>query len=193
MRRAVAVLLGMLLPILGLADAGLAQPAVQLQGTIQSVDCQNQTVALAAAGGSNVVAATDSTVVLVNSTSVPFCTLQRYVGAAATAWVLPSGSDLQVTRIDVVGPSAEPASTAPAPAVSSSQTLGIVLGALAVGALGYIIGRSTSVQPQPVYAPYQPVYQDGHGRWVGQGGAYTRQCGSRAGAQFCRSEPSINK
>ena len=70
MRRAVAVLLGMFLPILGLADAGLAQPAAQLQGTIQSVDCQNQTVALAAAGGSNVAAATDSTAVLVNSTSV---------------------------------------------------------------------------------------------------------------------------
>jgi len=104
MRRAIALLLGMLLPILGLADAGLAQSAVSIPGTIQAVNCQNHTVVLSGAGGANTLAATNSTSVVVNSTSVPFCTLQQYVGDSATAWVVPSGNEFLMTRIDVVGP-----------------------------------------------------------------------------------------
>jgi hypothetical protein len=164
MRRAIALLLGVLLPILGLADAGLAQSAVSIPGTIQAVNCQNHTVVLSGAGGANTLAATNSTAVVVNSTSVPFCTLQQYVGDSATAWVVPSGNEFLMTRIDVVGPATSAAAPAPAPAVSSPSTLGIVLGALAVGAIGYFIGRSSANQ-QPAYQPAyqdQPVYQPGY-------------------------------
>ena len=192
MRRAIALLLGMLLPILGLADAGLAQSAVSTQGTIQAVDCQSRTVVLNGAGGSTTVVGTGSTAVVVNSTSVPFCTLQQYVGDSATVWLMPSGNEFLMTRIVVVGPATSAAAPAPAPAVGSPSTLGIVLGALAVGAIGYFIGRS-GANHQPTYQPayqdqpvYQPAYQYGpnqygpyqygpyqydqyqndHGRWV---------------------------
>jgi hypothetical protein len=77
--------------------------------------------------------------------------------------------------------------------VASPSTLGIVLGALAVGTLGYILGRQSAVQPyyQPVY---QPVYQVDHGYWAPRGGAgrYVQQCGP-GNHQLCRGEPSTNK
>jgi hypothetical protein len=189
MRNAMAFLLGMLLPILGLADLGLAQSAVQLQGTIESVDCQSQTVVLTGSSGSNTVAATAATAVLVNSASVPFCALQQYVGAPAAAWVIPDGNEIQVTRIDVAGPATEAPAPAPAATASSPSPLGIVLGALAVGTLGYILGRASAVQPYN-----QPVYQVDRGRWVtrGGGGGYVQQCG-HGNNQLCRGEPSSNK
>ena len=188
MRKAMAFLLGVLLPILGLADLGLAQSAVQLQGTIQSVDCQNQTVVLTGSSGSNAVSATGATAVLVNSTSVPFCALQQYVGAPATAWVIPDGNEIKVTRIDVAGPATGAPAPAPAATVGSPSPLGIVLGALAVGTLGYILGRESAVQPY-----YQPVYPVDDGRWAPRGGGgYVRQCGPGSN-QLCRSEPPNNK
>jgi len=159
MRKAMAFLLGMLLPVFGLAHLGLAQSAVQLQGTIQSVDCQSQTVVLTGSSGSHPIAATGATAVLVNSASVAFCALQQYVGAPAAA-----------------------------AAVSSPSPLGIVLGALAVGTLGYILGRVSAVQPY-----YQPVYQVDHGPWLPRvgGGGYVQRCG-HGNNQLCRGEPSAN-
>ena len=188
MRKAMAFLLGMLLPVFGLAHLGLAQSAVQLQGTIQSVDCQSQTVVLTGSSGSHPIAATGATAVLVNSASVPFCALQQYVGAPATAWVIPDGNEIQVTRIDVAGPATEAPAPAPAAAVSSPSPLGIVLGALAVGTLGYILGRESAVQPY-----YQPVYQVDHGPWLPRvgGGGYVQRCG-HGNNQLCRGEPSAN-
>jgi hypothetical protein len=188
MRKAMAFLLGMLLPILGLADLGLAQSAVQLQGTIQSVDCQSQTVVLSGSSGANAIAATGATAVLVNSSSVPFCALQQYVGAPATAWVIPDGNEIQATRIDVAGPATEAPAPAPGTAVSSPSPLGIVLGALAVGTLGYILGRASTAQPY-----YQPVYQVDHERWASRGGGgYVQQC-EPGSNRLCRSEPPNNK
>src|SRR6516225_12161219 len=61
MRKAMAFLLGMLLPVFGLAHLGLAQSAVQLQGTIQSVDCQSQSVVLTGSSGWHLRAATGAT------------------------------------------------------------------------------------------------------------------------------------
>ena len=202
MRKAIALLLGTLLPVLGLAGISLAQSSVQVQGTIQAVDCQSQTIVLNNASGSNTVAATGSTAVVVNSTSVPFCTLQQYVGASATAWLVSGGNEFQLSRIDVVGPATSASQALPAPAVSSPSTLGIIVGALAVGALGYIIGRNSTSQPayqpayppgyyqpayQPAYAPgyNQPAYQYHQGGWgAHQGSRYYQQCGPRAN-QLC--------
>jgi hypothetical protein len=199
MRNAIALLLGTLLSVLGLTGIGLAQSSVQVRGTIQAVDCQSQTIVLNNANGSNTVAATGSTAVVVNSTSVSFCTLQQYVGASATAWLVPGGNEFLLSRIDVVGPATTAAQPAPAPAVHSPSTLGIVLGVLAVGAIGYIIGRNSTSQPayQPAYyqPTYQPVYASGYnqpayqynqgGGWSQQGNRYYTQCGPRAGNQLC--------
>jgi len=176
MRKAIALALGMVLPVLGLADAGLAQPAVSVQGVIQSVDCQSQTVVLSGGGGSNALGASEATAVLVNSTSVPFCALGQYVGDPATAWLLPSGSEFQVTRIDVAAPvAAPPPVLAPATSTPSAGTL--LLGALAIGAIGYLIGHNSATQPAPVFYS---------GRW-GQGGwrGYTQQCQTQGRHQVC--------
>jgi hypothetical protein len=129
---------------------------------------------------------------------VPFCTLQQYVGASATAWLVPGGNEFQLSRIDVVGPATSASQPAPAPAVSSPSTLGIIVGALAVGALGYIIGRNNASQRayqpvypgpayQPAYAPgyHQPAYQYNRGSWGPyQGNRYYLQCGPGAN-QLC--------
>ena len=170
MRKAIALALGMLLPVLGWADVGLAQSAVNVQGVIQSVDCQRQTVVLSGGGAANTLAASEATVVLVNSTSVPFCALGQYVGDPATAWLLPGGSEFQVTRIDVAGPAA-------APPASTPSTGTLLLGALAIGAIGYILGHSSATQP---------VSEFGTGRW-GQGGWHRsyQQCETQGRHQVC--------
>ncbi|HEX9245502.1 MAG TPA: hypothetical protein VGA35_05015 [bacterium] len=176
MRKAIALALGMLLPILGLAEVGLAQSAVNVQGVIQSVDCQSQTVVLSGGSGSNTLAASEATAVLVNSTSVPFCALGQYVGDPATAWLLPSGTEFQVTRIDVAGPAA---AAPPALAASTPSTGTLILGALAIGAIGYILGHSSATQP---------VSEFGNGRWgqVGWHRSY-QQCETRGRHQVCWS------
>jgi len=174
MRKAVALLLGILVPVLGLAGAGLAQSAVSVQGVIQAVDCQTGSLVLQGAAGSNTISVNAATAVLVNSTSVPFCVLQQYVGTSATAWLIPSGNELQVTRVDV----AAPAAAAVAPTVSAPSPLGLFLGALAVGALGYVIGRS-SAPSQPVYQPYAPRPQQRYyyqGQWC-----QSPSCGTQDG------------
>ena len=176
MRKAIALALGMLLPILGLADVGLAQSAVNVQGVIQSVDCQSQTVVLSGGSGSNTLAASEVTAVLVNSTGVPFCALGQYVGDPATAWLLPSGTEFQVTRIDVAGPAAAP-QPALAPAASTPSTGTLLLGALAIGAIGYLLGHSSATQP---------VSGFGNGGW-GQGGWHRsyQQCETQGRHQIC--------
>jgi hypothetical protein len=127
--------------------------------------------------------------------------LQQYVGTAATAWLVPSGSEFQVTRIDVTGQGTGASTPDPAPAVSSPSTLTVILGALAVGALGYVIGRNSASQtvnppaypdyygPGNQYGPayqYGLAYQYGGDRWSpGDRQRYYYQCGPQAWSQGC--------
>lgn len=101
MQKTVALLLGTFLPVVGFSGTAQAQSSVQVQGTVQAVDCKAQTIVLSSPGASNTVAAAPYTAVLVNSTSVPFCSLQQYIGASATAWLVASGNEFIATRIDV--------------------------------------------------------------------------------------------
>ena len=156
MRKVTALVLGVLLPVLGPAGIGQAQSAVQVQGTIQAVDCQNQTIVLSGPGGSSTVGATESTAILVNSTSVSFCALGQYVGDPASAWLLPSGDEFIVTQIDVVDSAATTAPPSQAPAVSSPSPLELVIGAIAIAGLAYLVGRQSASQTAPVL---QPAYQ----------------------------------
>ena len=160
MRKAIAVLIGVLLPFLGLAGVGQAQSAIQVQGTIQSVDCQNGTVELNGPTGSNTLAATDYTAVLVNSTSVPFCTLQQYVGAPATVWLVASGSEFEVTRIDVLGPAAVAYPPAPVVTVAPLSIVGVVLGTVAVAGLLYLLVHDNDghFYRYPYYGDYYHYY-----------------------------------
>lgn len=101
MQKTIVLLLGTFLPVVGFSGIAQAQSSVQVQGTVQTVDCKAHTVVLNSPGTSNTVAAAPYTAVLVNSTSVPFCSLQQYIGASATAWLVANGNAFIATRIDV--------------------------------------------------------------------------------------------
>ncbi|HEV2357405.1 MAG TPA: hypothetical protein VGZ23_07325 [bacterium] len=59
---------------------------------------------LDSAGNQETVYASDTTAVAVESSSVPFCTLEGYVGAPAAASVVPYGNEFLATQIAVTGP-----------------------------------------------------------------------------------------
>jgi hypothetical protein len=142
-----------LLACLALAGTGNAQTyqPVQVQGTIQSVDCQNGQVTLATAGGADTFQATNQTVAYVNGASTSFCSLQSYTGASATADLIPTGNAFDLSQIDVTA-------QAPAPSTSGSlfsSPVAIGIGALLLGGLiGYMVGHNNTTQAQPVYSPY---------------------------------------
>jgi len=170
MRQATALMLGMLLPLLGLSGIGNAQSTIQLQGTIQEVDCQAQTVVVSSAGGTNLVPVTAYTPVSVNSIGIPFCALQQYIGAPATVWLAASGNELVATRIDVVGPAAvvPPPPVVPVEEVNSEPLpiVGIVLGTIVVAGLVYLLVHDHDgyYYRYPYYGSYyryyyRPVYR----------------------------------
>jgi hypothetical protein len=159
MRKAIALLVGTLLPLLGFSEIGQAQSSVQVEGTIEAVDCQAQTLVLSTPGTSNTVAVAPYTAVLVNSTSVPFCSLQQYLGAEATAWLLANGNEFVATRIDVVaGVAAVP--PAPAVVVAPLPIVGIVLGTIVVAGLAFLLVRDYDghYYRYPYYGPYHRYY-----------------------------------
>jgi hypothetical protein len=102
MTKLVAMALGMFLAILIMPGIGWAQGTTfVVQGTIQAVDCQTNTLTLNAADGSHVFPAAPNTAVFVDSASASFCTLQQYVGSKATVWVTANGNQLIAGRVDV--------------------------------------------------------------------------------------------
>jgi hypothetical protein len=163
MRKATALVVGTLLALLGLSGTGQAQSSVQVQGTLQAVDCQAQTVVLTGPGSSNTIAAASYTAVLVNSTSVPFCSLTQYVGAPATAWLVATGSEFVATRIDVVGQVAVAPVYPVAPATTVVEPLpieGIVLGTIIIAGLLFLLARDDDdhFYRYPYYGRYHDHY-----------------------------------
>jgi hypothetical protein len=185
MRKPIALLLGTLLPLLGLSGIGQAQSSVQVQGIIQSVDCPARAVVLrdAGSGALNTIVAAPYTPVLVGTTSVAFCTLEQYIGAPASVWLVASGSEFVATRIDILGPAVaapppvvgipqpvpvpEPA---PAQDVSPLPIVGIVLGTIIVAGLVYLLTRDRDGRHYryPYYgAYYHHYYRPQYGRYLG--------------------------
>jgi hypothetical protein len=178
MRKITALLLGVLLPLLAFSGVGQAQSSVQVQGTIQSVDCQAQTLILSGSGGANTIAAAPYTAVLVDTRSVAFCDLQQYTGAQATAWLVASGSEFVATRIDIIGgvvaAPAPPADPVPQ-AISPLPLVGIVLGTIIVAGLLYLLVRDNDdhYYRYPYYGPYyrhyyRPEYRSYYGSYPPQ-------------------------
>lgn len=108
MRQITTAVVGALLIALGVSGTALAQNVVQIQGTIQSVDCRTNTLVLASGGVVNVVPVTPYTAVFVNAVPVVFCALQQYVGGYAVASVTPVGNQWVAGRIDVAVAMAPP-------------------------------------------------------------------------------------
>ena len=160
MRKSVALTLGVLVPLLGLAGAGDAQSIVQVQGTIAAVDCQAQTLVVAGPDSTNTIAVAPYTAVLINSSAVSLCDLQQYIGSPATVWLVASGNELVATRIDAtaqVVPAPVPAAVQPA--IDPLPIVGIVLGTIAVAGLVYLLVRDNGVYYRyPYYGNYYGYY-----------------------------------
>lgn len=164
MRHVTAIAVSVLLTCLALAGTGDAQTVqpVQVQGTIQSVDCQSGQVTLSTAGGSDTFQATGQTVAYVNGSSVSFCSLQSYAGDSATAVLIPTGNAFDLSQINVTAQTAAPSASGSI----LSNPIAIGVGALLLGGLiGYVVGHQNS-QPQPAYAPYGSPYGYSYGQPV---------------------------
>jgi len=160
LRNVTGLAVSVFVSLLGLAGVSHAQSAIQIQGAIQTVDCQAQTVVLSAPTGTNTISAADYTAVLVNSTSVPFCTLESYIGATATAWLVPNGSQFSVTQISVTGPA-----TVATPSVGTAEVTpvpiwGVVLGTIVVAELVYLLVHAPDggYYRYPYYGEYYRHY-----------------------------------
>ena len=145
---------------LGFAGAGYAQTTgLQIQGTLAGVDCQSQQLTLNTSGGSTTVQSTNQSALYLNGSPIALCSLASYTGAAATATVVPSNSEFVLGQIDVTAQAA--AQPAPATVSSGSSVLGLAIGALAIGAIAYLIGKNSAPAPQPVPA-YNGRYNNNH-------------------------------
>jgi len=161
MRQSVALLLGVLVSLLGFAGVGQAQSSMQVQGTIEDVDCQAQTVTVSGPDGSNTIALAPYTTVLVDSVSTPPCDLARYVGAPVSMWLVADGDAFAATRIDVASqPVAAPAPPPATPEVASPLPLvGIVLGTIVVAGLLYLLVNDNGAYYRyPYYGSYYGYY-----------------------------------
>jgi len=160
MQRTVALMLGVLMAVLGVSGVGQAQSTsgVQVQGVIEAVDCQSGTVQLSSPSGTNTIYAAQDTVALVGATSVPFCGLQDYVGAPATAWLVPNGDQFSATQVAVTGPAPMPAP--PSAAISPLPLVGVVLGTVVDAGLVYLLvhGPDGGYYRYPYYGDYYRYY-----------------------------------
>jgi len=178
MQKSVALVLGVLVPLLGLAGVGSAQSTVQVQGTIQAVDCQAQTIVVATPDSTNTIAVAPYTAVLVDSRAVPLCDLRQYVGSPAAIWLVASGNEFIATRIDTTAQAAVAPVTLPAQqeTVSPLPLVGVVLGTIALAGLIYLLVRDHDgyYYRYPYYGEYyRHYYRPEYRPYVG---AYPASC-----------------
>jgi hypothetical protein len=161
MQKAIALALGVLVSLLGLAGVGSAQSTVQVQGTIQGVDCQSGTVVVATSDSTNTIAVAPYTAILVDSRAVPLCDLQQYVGSPATIWVVADGNQIVATRIDTTAQAAVApvALGAQQEAISPLPIIGVVLGTIILAGLIYLLVRDHDrYYRYPYYGEYYRYY-----------------------------------
>src|SRR5579875_2874440 len=163
MRSVVAIALGLLVPFLGLAGVGEAQSTIEVQGTIQAVDCDAQTNTVDNGGSVNTIAVTPGTAISIDSANVPLCALQQYIGAPITVWLAANGNDFVAAQIEVSGAAYGPASPPPpAPAYEPSPLpiVGVVLGTIVVAGLIFLLvhGPDGGYYRYPYYGAYYHYY-----------------------------------
>jgi len=161
MRSAVALMLGVLLPLLGFAGVGQAQSSIEVQGTLQTVDCNAQTITLGTSSGTNTITVAPYTAILINSSAVPLCALQQYIGVPVTVWLVASGSDFVATRVDVSAVAyTPPPPSVPTYAPSPLPIVGVVLGTIVVAGLLYLLvhGPDGGYYRYPYYGAYYHYY-----------------------------------
>lgn len=150
----------MLVATLSMAGVGQAQQVATVQGTIQSVDCYSKALTVRLADGSSYrmyVLPPASNSVFVNSTPVSFCELQQYTGSTVAVSVVPNGSQLTVTRVDVNTTATRSASDQSGkPLITGMPDWAkIAVGVVIVGALVYFGSRRHDPPKDPYYQyPY---------------------------------------
>lgn len=178
MQKSVALVLGVLLPLLGLAGVGNAQSTVQVQGMIQAVDCQAQTIVVATPDSTNTIAVAPYTAVLIDSRAVPLCDLRQYVGSQATIWLVASGNEFIATRIDTTAQAAAAPVALPVQqeAVAPLPLVGVVLGTIALAGLIYLLVRDHDghYYRYPYYGEYYRYYY--RPEYRSYAGAYPVSC-----------------
>jgi hypothetical protein len=184
MRQLTAVVTVVLLTCLGLASVGSAQAQqpLQIQGTLQAANCQAQEITVNTSGGASTFPVTDQTAIYVNGTLTPVCSLQSFVGAPVTVYLVPSNSQFVLGRLDVNAPQAasQPAPSSVAAPSSASTAVGIALGALFLGGLAYVLLHNANNQPAPA-----PAYD--YNRGGNHGPDQHNRCPDRNnGNQWCR-------
>src|SRR5579872_2665693 len=129
MRQLTAVVTVVLITCLGLASVGSAQAQqpLQIQGTLQAANCQAQEITVNTSGGASTFAVTNQTAIYVNGTLTPVCSLQSFVGAPVTVYLVPSNSQFVLGRVDVSAPQAASQPASSVAASSSSTVVGIAL------------------------------------------------------------------
>lgn len=152
MRQLTAAVAVLLLACLGFAGTGSAQvpQAVQISGTIQTVNCDTGQVTMATGAGNETFQATTQTAAYVNGAAVPLCSLQSYAGDQAAAAVIPTNNELVLSQVNVTA-----AQTAPSSSSSIlSSPIAVGLGALLLGGIiGYIVGHNNAPAQAPAYDP----------------------------------------
>ena len=158
MKTLVAIALSLALPFAGLTGTASAQSAVEIHGGIAAVDCQTQTVVVNTVDGQQMYAAAGDAYAEVDSTDLPLCGLEGYVGAPATVWLMASGNRLVVTAVDVTGPVAVAPVTAEV--VAPLPIWGVVLGTVVVTGLLYLVvhGPDSGYYLYPYYGAYYRHY-----------------------------------
>ena len=198
--RSLATSLIVLLALLGAAASGAAQPAARLQieGTIQAVDCAGQQLTLRSGTGMTVLQSTLATEIAVDGQSQPLCSLEPFLGAPATVSLVPVGGQFMIAQLTVrtaaSGPQSPPYAPAPPqPSGPAPAITGTVLGTIIVAGVPYLLvqGPNGAFYRYPYYGDfhrmyYQPAYRPyvGPGRPMMTYGPY-RRCRDRTWSQWC--------
>jgi uncharacterized membrane protein YgcG len=133
MTKLLVLSIGAVLAVLAPAYAVQAQSVLQVDGTVQGVDCAGNTLTLAAADGTHTFLASAATSVHVDSTASSVCALSQYIGSHAHVWLTASENQLLAGRVDVMS----------APQVSGGVAINVVPG---------------PYYPEPCYGPAYGPY-----------------------------------
>jgi uncharacterized membrane protein YgcG len=102
MKTVTALTFGMVIAILMMPGIVHAQDIITIRGTIQTADCQANTLTLKTAdGASHVIATASSTAVFVNAAVTGPCSLPQYGASDATVWITAAGDQLVAGRVDI--------------------------------------------------------------------------------------------
>jgi hypothetical protein len=102
MRLGFLAAIAVLVVVLGVPAVAPAQDSIRVQGRIQAVDCQNPTLVLSTGGQTRTWPVPPTAALFAGSAPIGLCTLQQYVGSAATVVIAAVDSRFVVGRVDVL-------------------------------------------------------------------------------------------